>query len=177
MKLNKDLTRKELNQLRSLYEESFPPEEKKPFSLMLKKQEEGHMELLAIEDNEGEFLGLAIMILHKDIALLDYLSISQQWRGQGIGTEVLGLLQHRYQGKTLLLEIEDPEETADNTPERIRRKTFYLRNGMREMPYKIRLFGVKMLVLTKGRSVPFEQYHKIFETVFPSNVGENITLA
>lgn len=177
MKLNENPTENQLQLLRALYEESFPAEEKKPFDLMLRKQEEGHMELLGIEDDEGEFLGLAIMILHKNIALLDYFAVCPEHREKGIGSKTLSLLKDRYPGKTLLLEIEDPEEPSDNGEERTRRKNFYLRNGMEIMPYKVWLFGVKMLILTHGVPVTFAEYHEVFEAVFPPQVGKRITLA
>ncbi|MBO5221316.1 MAG: GNAT family N-acetyltransferase [Clostridia bacterium] len=166
-----------MDRLRDLYETAFPADEKKPFPLMLKKQEEGSMELMSVENETGEFLGLVIMIHHKNIALLDYFAIAPEGRGKGIGTEVLRLLRERYSGKIILLEIEDPEEPADNTPERLRRRGFYLRNGMEIMDFKVWLFGVKMLVLTVGGRVCFEQYHEIFDTVFSPAIGKNVTLA
>ena len=60
----KDAVSKEkLEQIRVLYEASFPKSEKKPFELMVEKQKEGLCEFLAIEDEAGGFCGLAIMIL------------------------------------------------------------------------------------------------------------------
>ncbi|MBP3301336.1 MAG: GNAT family N-acetyltransferase [Clostridia bacterium] len=175
MKLNANPSRENLENLRLLYEEAFPADEKKPFALMLQKREEGSMEFLTVEEDGGEFLGLVIMILHKGIALLDYFAISPEKRGGGIGSRILEELKERYDGKRLLLEIEDPDEPADNTPERLRRRGFYQRNGMEIMNYKVWLFGVKMLVLTHGGKVSFEEYHEIFDAVFSPAAGKNVT--
>ena len=177
MKLNGNPTRENREKLYQLYEEAFPADEKKPLPLMLQKEREGSMEFLTVETEDGEFLGLVIMIIHKSIALLDYFAIAPDARGNGIGTKVLADLKARYAGKRLLLEIEDPEEPADNTPERLRRKGFYLRNGMEIMDYKVWLFGVKMLVLTAGGAVTFEEYHEIFDAVFSPAAGKKVTLA
>ena len=162
--------------LRRLYKQAFPKEERKPYSIMKKKQKEGRMELITLEE-DGKFLGLVFTILHKDVVLLDYFAVSPAFRGKGIGSAVLTELQIRYPGKRIILEIEDPEEPCSNREDRIRRKAFYLRNGLTVQDYKVWLFGIKMLILTNGRTVTYEEYHEIFDANFPKYVGENITFA
>jgi hypothetical protein len=167
----------EMADIKALYEEAFPPEEKKPFSLILQKSEEGSMEILSIEEDDGSFLGLAIFILHKDLALLDYFAIATRERGKGHGKRALALLFERYPGRRFLLEIEDADETAaPNLDERIARKSFYLHSGMCEMPYRVMLFGVRMQILTKSKAVSFEEYHAIFPAVFSERAAKNVTL-
>ena len=177
LRLNESPSFTNLRKLKALYGKTFPREEKKPFSLMVQKRNEGLMEFLTVEDENGTFLGFIITVLHKDIVLLDYFAVAPKQRGNGIGAEALKLLRERCRGKRILLEIEDPEEPAKNTEERLRRKAFYLRNGLEIMEYKVWLFGVKMLVLTVGGAVPFEEYHEIFGAVFSSYASQNVTLA
>ncbi|MBQ8174710.1 MAG: GNAT family N-acetyltransferase [Clostridia bacterium] len=169
-------TKEQLASVEALYLVAFPPSERKPFSLIQKKVGEGSMEILSMEEN-GRFLGLAIMILHGDIALLDYLAVAPECRGGGIGTKTLAALRARYPDRHLLLEIEDPDEPSDNRAERLRRREFYTRNGMTPMPYKIWLFGIKMLVLTDGAAIPFDRYHAIFGDVFSEKAAQNVRLA
>ena len=52
-----------LAKIQALYQEAFPVSERKPFKLMIKKREEGVMELQALENEQNEFCGLAITIL------------------------------------------------------------------------------------------------------------------
>lgn len=177
MILNENPSPENLRALKRLYRAAFPICEKKPFGLILKKRNEGTMELMTIEDGNGTFLGLVITILHKDIVLLDYFAISPNLRGNGIGSNVLSLLKDRYSGKRILLEIEDPEEPCKNRKERLRRKDFYLRNGLSVQDYKVWLFGVKMLILTNGTAISFDEYHEIFDTVFSQKTGKHVTLA
>ncbi len=177
MKIVKLTKEKDTTLVRQLYESAFPPEEKKPFSLILKKSDAGSMEILSIEGDDGSFLGLAIFILYKELALLDYFAISPERRGGGVGTRALALLRTRYTGRHFLLEIEDTDEQdAPNLAERIRRKAFYTRNGLSAMPYRIILFGVRMQVLTDGAFIPFEEYHAIFPAVFSQRIASNIVL-
>ena len=177
MKLNPNPTLWNFIQLYGLYHRAFPLGEKKPFGVMVKKRKEGSMELMTAENDKGSFLGIVITILHKDMVLLDYFAVSPTHRGQGVGSEVLKLLEERYHGKRILLEIEDPEEPCKNKEDRLRRKAFYLRNGLTAQDYKVWLFGIKMLILTNGTSISFEEYHEIFRTVFSPKIAKNISLA
>ena len=167
-----------LGEIKSLYERAFPPSEKKPFALILKKRDTGEMEIYAIVGDSGEFLGLAIFILEGRLALLDYLAIEEDKRGSGVGSAVIREIGRMFPEKVLLLEIEDPEENdADNTAERVRRFGFYTRLGLRPMPYKVWLFGVKMLIMTLGASVDFDEYHRVFINVFSKKTAKNVKLA
>ena len=177
MKLTEKRGEKDTRAIRELYEEAFPPEEKKPFALILQKCEEGHVEILSIEGEDGSFLGLSIFILYGDLALLDYFAITPEMRGKGVGSEALALLRARHGERRFLLEIEDADEVgADNREERVRRKAFYLRGGLREMPYRILLFGVQMQVLTGGAPVSFDEYHALFPAVFSEKAAQNVRL-
>ncbi|MBQ1272640.1 MAG: GNAT family N-acetyltransferase [Clostridia bacterium] len=177
MKLNTTPSRWNFWRLYRLYHKAFPLSEKKPFGVMVQKRKEGSMEIMTAEDDGGNFLGIVITILHNDIVLLDYLAVSPACRGQGVGSEILRLLNERYEGKRILLEIEDPEEPCNNQEDRLRRKAFYLRNGWSVRNYKVWLFGIKMLILTNGADVSFEEYHEIFDAVFSPSIGKNVSLA
>ena len=177
---------KQLEDIRRLYESSFPKSEKKPFEFMRKRQKEGAFHMLAIEDEAGEFRGLAIMMLSGGWALLDYLAIEPDCQGTGLGSRTLEELQRRYGKERLVVEIESTAEDgaaairaasghfAGNWGERLRRKAFYLRNGMVPMDFMVNLFGVEMEVLTFGGRITFEQYHGIYAGVLPREMAEKV---
>ncbi len=161
--------------LRGLYERAFPQNEKKPFVLIEDKAAKGSMEILCILSEAGDFCGLVITILHRDLMLLDYFAIAEDQRGNGIGSAVLLLLQERYPDRRLLLEIEDPQEVgAPNREERIRRSSFYHRNGWYPMPFTVSLFGVPMQILCPEKAVTFEEYHEIFVRVFSEQTAQKV---
>lgn len=213
----------QLEDIRKLYESSFPKSEKKPFNFMRKKQKEGYFDMLAIEEEEGKFCGLAIMLLAGGWALLDYLAIDPSCQGTGLGSRTLEALQERYGKEQIVVEIESTirdaegsmaseamenggfkdsrkaEEaygmeafgaadgigavqaaagpTGENGRERLRRKAFYLRNGMVPMDFLVDLFGVEMEVLTFGSQITFEQYHGIYAEVLPEEMAEKVRRA
>lgn len=100
------------------------------------------------------------------MVLLDYFAIAEDYRGQGEGSEALMLLQALYSDKKFFLEIEEPDETAENQKERLRRKAFYLRNGMQETGIRIKLFGVPMEILATDSSLNFEQCAKLYRALY-----------
>ncbi len=68
------------------------------------------------------------------------------------------------------------EEPTGERGQRLRRKAFYLRNGMVPMDFLVNLFGVDMEVLTFGSALTFEQYHAIYKEVLPRALAGKIRL-
>ena len=147
--------------IEELYLRAFPKEERKPFGLMLQKQTEGTMEILSIEE-ENTFLGLAIFAFDKDLALLDYFAISEEFRGQGIGSRAIKALQKIYTGKRFVIEIETTKKPCKDLEMRELRKAFYLRNGLHTMNFDVVLFGVEMEILANCEELTYEEYRDIY---------------
>jgi len=175
--INPSPDRRMLRKIRHLYRKSFPRAERKPFSVILQKQKEGSVEILASESWSKDLLGFAVTALYKDLVLVDYLAVEPLCRGRGIGSQMLKDLKEYYPDKRILLEIEDPEEESNNRADRIRRRAFYEKNGFTEAGFKVWLFGIKMPVLILNGSVTYEEYHEIYDVVFSPAVGKNITKA
>ena len=97
--LTKEDQEKLLAQIEKLYYEAFPVEEQKPFSVILEKNREGSMEILAAENNHKDFTGLAITARHRDLVMLDYFAISPCHRQGGVGSKVFRMLKERYAGQ------------------------------------------------------------------------------
>ena len=121
------------------------------------------------------------MLLAGGLALLDYLAIAPEYQGGGAGSSTLRELRERYGRGSLVVEIEttlgEEAAQAENAEERLRRKRFYLRNGMKTMDFVVNLFGVEMEILTFGRTVTFEEYYGIYEAVLPKRMMDKIRLA
>lgn len=167
------LTAGHKRELKKLYLSAFPAAERKPIWLIWKKYREKVSEVLAIENQSGEFLGLAITLLDGDLVVLDYFAVKDEVRNAGVGAKAIQTLQKRYQGKDFLLEIESTLHPQSTETEK-RRKAFYLRNGMTPMNYVVDLFGVEMEILTAGTQVSFERYHAAYESIYSPSFGKKI---
>ena len=154
--------RRERKLIKKLYLRAFPKAERKPFRMMCRAAAKGLMEILIIAD-QGYMVGLAITARYRDLTLLDYFAVSEAFRGQNYGTRALEMLRDRYKGGRFVLEIEIPDESAANREQRIRRKNFYLRGGMKEAGIQVRLCGVPMELLTDGSEVSFDEYLDIYK--------------
>lgn len=166
---------RDLRKMKRIYLYSFPKAERKPFGLMKVKARQGVMELLALKSGK-KLLGMAVTVLYKDLVLLDYFALAGSCRGCGRGSEGLKLLKERYAEKRMLLEIELPSEAPLQHPERIRRKKFYLRNGMQETGMHVMVFGVPMEVLTAGGALTYEEYHTLYKNVIGTFFAKKVSL-
>ncbi len=158
-------TEEQIQKIYDLYMEAFPKSERKPFEIMMEKQKEGAVDVLYLEEAE-KFIGLAITARYEDRVLLDYFAIDKQARGGGYGSAAIRLLLEFYEGKRMILEIETPRVPCENREQRIRRKNFYHKNGLTDLDFMTKLFGVEMDMLSNGKPCTFEEYQEIYLKVF-----------
>ena len=172
--LGKDRTT--LKKFKKLYAAAFPKEERKPFKLIERMSSEGKVDMLKIEGESGEFLGLAFTVLDEKFVLLDYFAISEDKRCRGYGRAALELIKERYPNRPILIEIEDPDDESPNKAERLRRLNFYKECKMKLNSFKIILFGVNMITLSSGAPVSFEDYKSLYLTIVPKKIAEKNVL-
>ena len=159
-----------------LYQKAFPASEKKPFSMIWKMHKKGASHVWRFT-REGKFAGIIITINGEKQILLDYLAVDEKQRGTGIGSEILALMRQHYAGKGVFLEIESVYEDCENKAERIRRKHFYEKAGMKSMEVFVWLFGVKMELMGFDCSLTFEEYHAFYRDNYNQWAAEHIQKA
>ncbi|MDO4300412.1 MAG: GNAT family N-acetyltransferase [Clostridia bacterium] len=154
-----------VREIKKLYISAFPKVERKPFWLMMLNQKRGKMKIFYLSDN-NEFAGLAVMAEHNDRALLLYFAIAENKRDCGYGSKALKMLMKRYEKKRFYLEIESTKKECENKEIRLRRKSFYIKNGMAETGLNVNLFGVEMEVLSNGALLGYDEYIEPYEKNF-----------
>ena len=145
------------NAIRSLYEEAFPEEEKKPFERMEELAYQGKMELLAL-CKEEELLGLVFYLITEKTALLDYFAILPEKRSMGYGGKAVAAVLERFSDRKLIFEIEKQDPLAENAGDRKRRKAFYLRNGLKETGLFANVYHTDFELLTPDGELDFDTY-------------------
>lgn len=148
-------------QIFRLYRSAFPASERKPFSVIVNMYRKGKTDLWCVE-KDGCFVGLAATINGGDAVLLDYFAVDGKHRGEGIGSAALAEIRKAYRGKGVFLEIESVYEQVPQQSERLRRKRFYLSNGMEPMNVMVELFGVKMELLGYDCRLSYEDYQSFY---------------
>lgn len=134
--------------IQEIYKEAFPKSEQKPFFLLKRPVRSGKAQLWTAEE-DGQLLGFLLADIWKDLVLVDYLAVSSKSRGKGTGSQ---LLQH------VLLLIERLDDKAENSRQRIERRSFYLRNGFDGAGFCVEIGGGQMEVLRWGGPVTAEEY-------------------
>lgn len=139
-------------QLRKLYREhvaeDFPPAERRPLSAILRLRRRGDYDTWGVFEGET-LLAYAFLWRGESCALLDYLAVCRDARGQGYGTRALELVKGQYGPMPLLAEVEAPEAGAapEENALRQRRLHFYQRAGFAPLDYQAVLFGVRYAML------------------------------
>lgn len=173
MKLVKTQSWTQWKTIYKLYQEAFPDYEKKPFWLIWLKNKQERADVWYIEE-DGRFIGLGITMSAPGRVLLDYFAIDGSLRGQGYGSKALKALQEQYADRQFFLEIESVYDECDNVEQRLRRKQFYLRNGMTEMKMMVNLFGTDMEVLGHGCKLDFDSYSAVYGYTYGNRVMKNV---
>lgn len=147
--------------VRRLFLEAFPPEERRPFwSLWLLSVVKKAVALRAYRE-DGSFCGFSLTVCTDTYLYISFLAVSPEVRSRGCGTKILNLLHETY-GKPILVEIEAPEDGAENQTQRLRRKAFYTRNGFAPLGREITGRGVRYELLSTGGSYDRAAYLAIF---------------
>lgn len=147
----------DFKKLMKLYKKSFPLAERKPLFIMKYMQNKDRLRFYAIKD-ENEFIGLVITIYDEETTLIDYLAIESDIRSKGYGSKAIELIRQNFNTNTVFLEIENINDKAKNNDERIRRKNFYIKNGLCETDIKAFVYGTDMQALTIKGEITFDEY-------------------
>lgn len=175
MIIRRAIEKESLDRILTLYKTAFPECEQKPFQLLVKKQLEGTVDILYLEE-EGSFAGLAIMARERDLVLLDYFAIDDSMRNKGIGSRVLAALKDHYHDMRMIIEIESTEIECEDHEMRARRKEFYHRANMTDLPFTVSCFGTEMETLSNGTDISFDEYRNVYVQVYGADIAANIVL-
>ncbi len=167
----------------ALYESSFPASERKELDYMLRGANAAAYEVLVISTPAVSVAGMVITVSHGGLTMLDYLAVSPDLRGQGLGHAVLPLIRQRVResgGGRFFLEIETPppacipRDPCVNPEQRVRRKAFYLSAGMAETGVRAFIYGNDMELLAfpeDAEHITFEGYDALLRATFPADMA------
>lgn len=173
IKYRKVKTDADWRNISKLYKKAFPLMERKPLSLICSTHKKNKADVWLIEE-ENEFKGFAITMSSHDLVMLDYFAVAEDARGKGYGSSCLKWLQEQYKDYRFFLEIESVYVKAKNMEQRIGRKAFYERNGMREVGIVAKVFGVELVSMGYDCELTFEEYKKLYTDCYGKLVGMNI---
>jgi len=159
-----------------LYRRSFPRSERKPMSAIRGMQKKGKTDVWMFFRG-GRFAGFATTINSERLILLDYLAVSPALRGHGVGSMALAQVRGAYPGRGIFVEVESIYTGEADLADQIRRRQFYLKNGMESARVMASVFGVKMELLCWNCRVNFAEYRAFYRDNYSPWAAEHIVEA
>lgn len=162
----------------------FPANERKPFKAIVRMHQAGCYEGLGLFARDVLVAyAFYVQTLDKEVRLLDYYAVMEEYRGTGIGSTFLGMMKEWYKDShCIILETED-FLTASNEEEREirqRRNAFYLRNGVIETNIHVSYFAADYQIFylpvcgDKTQEQVLEDLKKIYGVMFMEKAEELI---
>ena len=148
------LDKKELSFIYNKYMvNDFPPDELKPLSHIERMMDQNLCTAHAMKSGD-QVLSYFTLCRHSGVALVDYLAINPEYRGQGLGSKTLAHLKEVAAGDTVLVECENPDFAPSQEERTIRQRriNFYLAAGFCLSGVRSKLFDVEYVILTYPKS-------------------------
>ena len=135
--------------VRRLYESAFPKEEQIPWKDLMRLMKTMSLDFTVYYE-DGNLVGLTIVYPRKQFNWFWYFAVPEELRGQGIGQRILTQLIEKYSGQSNILDMESPEQVCENSEQRKRRHSFYLRNGFRDTGVGKSFKGIDYTIMMIG---------------------------
>lgn len=169
----------EYKQIKALYLNAFPPEERPPFFLLMSKTGRDDVDFWGIYA-DGKWVGLAYVISKGRLSYLFYLAVSETERGKGFGSAIIRTLRRMYDGQQLFLALETLDEAAPNYDERVKRRSFYMHNGLKPVDCQITEGGVTYDVMGTSEHLEPNAYiemmneyaGRLFSHIYPYSITQ-----
>lgn len=161
-----DENTKNLEEIKQLYLDAFPFEERIPFYIMVLVGNDKGVEFLSIYDDDT-WLGFIHTLVGDELSYIFYFAIDNRLRRSGYGSKIL----HEYKKihPRLSLAIEPIEENSDNIKQRRKRLEFYKKNGFETLDTKVVEMGIEFeLMGAKGMEIKESDYKKLVKKFFDS---------
>lgn len=161
-----DENTKNLEDIKHLYMDAFPFEERIPFYIMVSVGNDRGVEFLSIYDDDT-WLGFIHTLVGEKLSYIFYFAIDGSLRQSGYGSKIIR--EYKKMHPKLSLAIEPIEEGSDNIRQRKKRLAFYEKNGFETLDTRVMEMGVEFeLMGAKGMEIKESDYKSLVKKFFDS---------
>lgn len=157
-----------------LYKTAFPADERAPMLTLAAKSGRENVDFWGLYA-DGKWIGLAYVVSEGGVSYLFYFALSESFRGKGLGSKSLQALKKKYADKRFFLALEQLDESAENYEERLKRREFYLRNGLKPISCTIREASVIYDVMGTGDVLP-EEYESLMRNFLGKRISRLVSM-
>lgn len=155
-----------LEDIKQLYMDAFPFEERIPFYIMVSVGNDRGVEFLSIYDDDT-WLGFIHTLVGEKLSYIFYFAIDGSLRQSGYGSKIIR--EYKKMHPKLSLAIEPIEEDSDNIKQRKKRLAFYKKNGFETLDTRVVEMGVEFeLMGAKGMEIKENDYKSLVKKFFDS---------
>ena len=161
-----DENTKNLEDIKQLYMDAFPFEERIPFYIMVSVGNDRGVEFLSIYDDDT-WLGFIHTLVGEKLSYIFYFAIDGGLRQSGYGSKIIR--EYKKIHPKLSLAIEPIEEDSDNIKQRKKRLAFYEKNGFETLDTRVVEMGVEFeLMGARGMEIKESDYKSLVKKFFDS---------
>ena len=161
-----DENTKNLEDIKQLYMDAFPFDERIPFYIMVSAGNDRGVEFLSIYDDDT-WLGVIHTLVGEKLSYIFYFAIDGSLRQSGYGSKIIR--EYKKMHPKLSLAIEPIEEDSDNIKQRKKRLAFYEKNGFETLDTRVVEMGVEFeLMGAKGMEIKENDYKSLVKKFFDS---------
>lgn len=148
--------------VRKLYLTAFPKNER--FSIwqlvLMSLHRQVHFEAFY---DKHDFIGLVFLAESSEAVYLMFLATVSKKRNQGYGSKILTQLKKRFASKNIVIDIEPVDEKAGNYGQRLKRLSFYEKNGFRQTSDYLVDDGGVFSILTSGSKFNVKKFSHLLK--------------
>ena len=153
------------NQVKKIYYESFPKEERYlSFRALVINCIKNKAQMYCLKD-ENAIQGFIYNIVYENMVFVLYLAVSSKKRSSGYGSQLMKWCLEHYNSKTIYLNIDEVDEKFEDYEIRLKRKSFYLKNGFKMTNYMSIEEECNFNILSNTGTIDLEEYKKLDEFV------------
>ena len=161
-----DENTKNLEDIKQLYMDAFPFDERIPFYIMVSVGNDRGVEFLSIYDDDT-WLGFIHTLVGEKLSYIFYFAIDGSLRQSGYGSKIIR--EYKKMHPKLSLAIEPIEEDSDNIKQRKKRLAFYEKNGFETLDTRVVEMGVEFeLMGARGMEIKENDYKSLVKKFFDS---------
>ena len=153
---------KNIKDLKSIYYEAFPENERVPLFYLKYKAKKSVADFFVVYDDTS-CIGMVYTVYYNDIIFILYLAVKQNQRGNGYGSKILNLLKSRFPNKRIILNIEEVIPNCENYSQRLKRQDFYSKNGFKLYDLNTQEGDINYQMMYYNKSVSYEEYSQLIQ--------------
>lgn len=145
-------------------DEAFPPSEHMSIEEILAFAESTNTDFLGVYDGDTP-VGFFLLLKNDSVGYIFFYAIDSACRSKGYGSAAIRKLVDEYGDLQIILDFENLDENAENFEQRVRRKSFYLRNGFSETGYFTMLSGELFEVVSSAKPLNTEAFKELIAII------------